>query len=81
MTYFYSTRLWRAYWRPLVLSQEPYCVGYPTEHHGGALVRTEQVDHIMPRGQGGPTTRENLRGLCASCNRRKSMDEGARTWR
>lgn len=77
----YGTRIWRNYWRPVVLSQEPWCVGVPLGFHKGQHVRTDQVDHITPLSAGGLTVRDNLRGLCASCNHRKSLEEGARTWR
>jgi HNH endonuclease len=30
-----------------------------------------QVDHIVPRALGGPTTPDNLRTLCATCNQGK----------
>lgn len=78
----YATRAWRTYWRPLVLSQEPFCPGYPLGYHKGAVVRTDSVDHIVPVSTGGLTVRTNLRGLCSKCNSRKAMsEEGARTWR
>jgi hypothetical protein len=31
-----------------------------------------EFDHIIPIARGGPTTTENLRILCRSCNRKKS---------
>jgi hypothetical protein len=31
-----------------------------------------EFDHIIPFSRGGPTTVENIRLLCASCNRKKS---------
>lgn len=36
-------------------------------------VRDDQIefDHIIPRDQGGPTSVENIRVLCRTCNRRK----------
>lgn len=36
-----------------------------------------QVDHIVPRVQGGRTVDENLRALCGTCNARKGLIEGA----
>lgn len=32
-----------------------------------------QIDHIVPRGRGGPTTRWNLQPLCSTCNATKWM--------
>ncbi|MBK6959397.1 MAG: HNH endonuclease [Nitrosomonas sp.] len=31
-----------------------------------------EFDHIIPVSKGGPTTVENLRILCRTCNRKKS---------
>ena len=31
-----------------------------------------EFDHIIPFSKGGPTTTENIRILCRSCNRKKS---------
>jgi hypothetical protein len=67
--------------RPLVLEAEPFCVGYPVGIHDGERVRTTEVDHIKPVSAGGQSTRENTRGLCRSCNRRKGADERRRWWR
>lgn len=77
----YGTRVWRNYWRPLVLSQEPFCGGYPEGYHQGAAVATDSVDHIIPLSADGPTVRSNLRALCSGCNSRKGTDERMRTWR
>ena len=37
-------------------------------------VRDDEIefDHIIPYSKGGPTTVENIRLLCRSCNRKKS---------
>lgn len=78
----YSSRVWRMYWRPLVLMQEPYCVGYPAGYHDGTQVRSTEVDHIMSVRTGGPTVRSNLRGLCHQCHSKKTADmDGGRSWR
>lgn len=36
------------------------------------------VDHIIPRSEGGPNTPDNLRPLCAGCHRRKTAQDAAR---
>lgn len=78
----YATKVWRTYWRPLVLAQEPFCPGYPLGYHKGRLVRTDSVDHITALRAGGPTVRANLRGLCHQCHSKKTADEdGGRSWR
>lgn len=65
--------------RALVLMQELWCVGYPAGYHGQLRVRTNSVDHIVPRWRGGTEERSNLRGLCRGCNSRKAvLEEGAR---
>jgi 5-methylcytosine-specific restriction endonuclease McrA len=37
-----------------------------------------QIDHILSRKHGGPTTLDNLAYACALCNRRKGSDIAAR---
>lgn len=68
--------------RGVVLLEEPICIGYPVGIHDGEQpVPTTQLDHKTPLSAGGTTTRENTRGLCASCNARKGRDERRRSWR
>lgn len=38
--------------------------------------RATQVDHVLPRHQGGTNDPSNLRALCARCHRSKSGREG-----
>lgn len=62
-------------WRKIakrVLLEEPWCPGYPRGAHGARLVPTTSVDHIVPKIAGGTDDRANLRGVCGSCNSRKS---------
>ncbi len=34
-----------------------------------------QIDHILPQAKGGPSTLENMRLLCRSCNQRAAINE------
>lgn len=60
-------RRWRAL-RLLVLRESPACVecGEPAT----------DVDHIVPKRDGGTDERENLQALCHSCHSRKTLAEG-----
>ena len=49
----------------------------------GRIQQTEEVDHIIPKSNGGTDDRANLQGLCKSCHSRKTMTEDngiARRW-
>jgi 5-methylcytosine-specific restriction enzyme A len=72
---FYQSPLWRAL-RAQVLAEEPVCRECRTENRVRA---TQHVDHIIPRVNGGPDTRENLQGLCAEHHSRKTMAETRRS--
>ena len=55
--------------RVIVLAEEPLC------RECDAVGRTEpatDVDHILPKRQGGTDKRENLQGLCHSCHSKKT---------
>lgn len=36
---------------------------------------TDEVDHILPKSQGGTDDRMNLQGLCRHCHSAKTMRE------
>jgi 5-methylcytosine-specific restriction endonuclease McrA len=72
---FYQSREWKAL-REEVRRDEPLC-----RHHAHCKGITEQIDHIIPREQGGPDTRDNLAGLCASCHSAKTRAEMLATGR
>jgi len=60
-------RGWRKL-RSFILDRDPLCV----------LCRrapANEVDHIVPRADGGDDAPENLQGLCKSCHSRKTMGE------
>jgi 5-methylcytosine-specific restriction protein A len=42
---------------------------------------TEEVDHILPKSQGGTDDRANLQGLCRTHHSAKTMRESVRTQR
>lgn len=73
------------YWRDRFACQHCRLIfGYPEGYDGGrplavrALNRFGQpttyyleLDHVVPRCRGGPTTLANLQALCTGCNGRK----------
>jgi 5-methylcytosine-specific restriction endonuclease McrA len=66
---FTAERLGSAAWRELrleILERD----GWTCQVCGGPAT---QVDHVIPRVQGGASVPENLRAACAACNQAKSM--------
>jgi 5-methylcytosine-specific restriction protein A len=71
-------------WRRLraqVLAEEPFCTGWPDGVHGLRRVASVEVDHLVPKAQGGTDDRSNLRGSCRGCNRAKSRSDRPEYWR
>lgn len=66
-----NSAAWQAL-RASVLSDEPLCRACKTR---GQVVPATDVDHIVPRAQGGTDARENLQPLCHSCHSRKTARE------
>ena len=59
--------------RRMYLRRHPYCTdpyGVHTE-----LVLATEVDHIIPRRQGGSDDESNLQALCKPCHSRKTAME------
>ncbi len=59
-------------WRKLammVLNRDPICVKQ------GCNSEATEVDHIVPRRQGGEDSMENLQGLCKACHSHKTRRE------
>lgn len=72
-----SKRGYGAVWqrlRRMVLSREPCC--QECLKSGRTELATE-VDHIIPKAQGGEDSFNNLQGLCKSCHSRKTSRERA----
>lgn len=64
-----------ANWRKLrdqVLREEPLCRLCQGRGH---VTPATEVDHIVPRSQGGASARGNLQGLCGPCHRKKTQGE------
>lgn len=59
--------------RQLVLHRDPFC------RHCQRAASTE-VDHIVPKRDGGQDTEDNLQGLCKPCHSRKTATEPG-NWR
>jgi len=59
-----NNRTWRKL-RKLVLARDPIC-----KHC--KRVPSVDVDHIVPRKDGGDNSMSNLQGLCKSCHSKKS---------
>lgn len=59
--------------RAHVLAGEPLCRHCARE---GRVVVATEVDHIVPRAQGGSDALTNLQALCKSCHSRKTLSEG-----
>lgn len=73
-----AARGYDARWRRLrkqVLSEEPLCRACLAE---GRLMPSTDVDHIVPKSQGGTDDRSNLQGLCHKCHSRKTAREDGR---
>jgi 5-methylcytosine-specific restriction protein A len=67
------------HWRPkrdAQLRREPLC-GHCRDNTG-QLTPATQVDHIIPKAQGGTDHPENLQSLCAPCHSRKTQQERQR---
>lgn len=72
-----AVRGYGARWRRLrvmFLRSHPLCVD-PFGVHEGRPTPATDVDHILPKRQGGTDSWENLQPLCHSCHSRKSAEE------
>lgn len=69
-----SERGYGARWRNLrmmVLRAHPLCAD-PFGVHGDRPVTAREVDHIIPKRDGGPDAFENLQALCRECHAKKT---------
>jgi 5-methylcytosine-specific restriction protein A len=72
-----ASRGYGARWRRLrtmVLARRPLCAD-PFELHAGQVVAATDVDHVLPRADGGIDADENLQSLCHSCHSRKTAEQ------
>jgi 5-methylcytosine-specific restriction protein A len=64
---------WRSL-RRMYLRRHPVCVD-PFGRHIDQVVPATEVDHIIPRGNGGTDEESNLQALCKSCHSFKTLRE------
>ena len=57
----------------------PAAVGAPCPLCGRVMTKSAELDHIVPRSQGGQTTRGNCRIICKPCNRQRGNVLGGKT--
>ena len=80
-----SQRGYGAQWRKartMFLAEHPLCVDPYGDHaRQGQVVPATDVDHILPRRQGGSNDASNLQALCHVCHSKKtSLEVGRRRW-
>jgi 5-methylcytosine-specific restriction protein A len=64
--------------RRMILARDPVCrctLEGCTHAPGRCLRWSEHVDHIVPKARGGDDAEDNMQGLCAGCNSRKTVLE------
>ena len=67
---FYQSGAWRAV-RHEVLQRDPNC----RLRLSGCTVRSQEVDHIVRPFDGGTHEPANLRGVCKSCHRQRTVKQ------
>ncbi len=75
-----AARGYDARWRRLrkmYLAAYPICVD-PFNDHGGQVIQATEVDHKVPRREGGSDEWSNLQALCKHCHSKKGAKEGKR---
>lgn len=61
--------------REQVLRLNPLCVHCS---NAGRVTMAVEVDHVVPREDGGSDEPSNLQGLCTACHQAKSAEEARR---
>ncbi|MDO5769444.1 MAG: HNH endonuclease [Psychrobacter sp.] len=64
--------LWRKLRKTILRRDDYLCVACKRT---GRLVPATDVDHIIPKSQGGTDDPDNLQSLCKSCHRHKTATE------
>lgn len=57
--------------RAMKLAADPICAD-PYHRHPGQIIEATEVDHILPRAQGGTDAWGNLQSLCGPCHSYKT---------
>ena len=58
------------------MREEPLCADPFCLHaNNGEVVAVTEVDHIVPKREGGTDEESNLQALCKSCHSRKTAEE------
>jgi 5-methylcytosine-specific restriction protein A len=65
-------RTWRGKWRRTILEREPLCRVCAAR---GLVVAATDVDHLVPRADGGAESVANLQPLCHACHSAKTRRE------
>lgn len=63
--------------RKMYLAANPICAD-PSHRHPQQIIEATQVDHSVPRSEGGTDDWDNLEGLCISCHSYKTAIEDGR---
>ena len=58
--------------RRMYLRANPYCVACKRQ---GRIELATEMDHIIPKAQGGGDMEDNLQAMCKSCHSRKTARE------
>lgn len=71
--------------RKIILERDPICqIGVnqiTMNRHPRCTVESTEVDHILPRENGGTEDPSNLRGVCSNCHKhRKHQPTTTREW-
>lgn len=63
-----SNTLTSAEWENIITTQDNKCYICKKIFNNKCILDRAEKDHIIPLSRGGPTTRQNIRAVCRSCN-------------